>query len=522
MSKNKSHYTKLTHIKMNKKSELEDDQSVDVLAQNSEESTQSQAFTAQQTPSPDPETSEVSRSESTPSRSPFSNFTHKKFVESSPRSNSEQTTTTQSQNTSGRVQLPKFLDKIGNGKNELAIPQAQALTNRALALVDREKAGENKNFNPNSFSSIFNKDHQEISGIQRVFKKSIAFMLINLALFGMLTLISINLFSTSALLAVMVSALFIALTNLFFIIVADRSYVWLSLAGQIILLLLVHSFLGLGFDPITLFISLIIAILIFSAYSELEKVQLGSRLFSISHITGESSRILSTCVILVVCLGVFNNIVSKGAEQFFREHFLNNSFVLNNVVIGQNKELSLNRALIKGYRFYGEGNTKYTLRDFLSDNFRGGKPVISQSEEEDLNIECENKQGLDNNQCSLEIAKERDRRLEEWRKEAYPKIPYALDEVLDEAKFKEVTKQFYSYLIANFSAKGESNTFIIIPRSYIIPGVFAILLYILLTVFKPLYNWFVFILTWIIWSILKALGFVKIEVEAVEAEIVSI
>jgi hypothetical protein len=310
------------------------------------------------------------------------------------------------------------------------------------------------------------------------------------------------------------------ITNIFFIIVADRSYVWLSISGQIILLLLVHSFLGEGFNPITLFSSILLAVLIFSAYSELEKIQLGSRLFFISHITGETTRIMSTAVAIVMALGLFSSMVSQTPSEFARKYFLDNAFIRESIIIGNNPRLSLNSLFLKSNQIFGEGNQTATFRNFLISNYRNNQIVLTETEESDILIGCETSDSSANTNCQEIVNAEIDKRLQDWRREAYPRINYSLDTIIRKEEFDQIITEHYIYLINDISNADES--IIPIPNNYIVPGVFALGLFVFLILIKVVINWLVYLSTWILWKVLRWVGFAKIEIEAVEAEIVSI
>jgi hypothetical protein len=47
-------------------------------------------------------------------------------------------------------------------------------------------------------------------------------------------------------------------------------------------------------------------------------------------------------------------------------------------------------------------------------------------------------------------------------------------------------------------------------------------LFALLTIFKGIFGYFIIFVSWVFWQFLKLFRFVKIEVETVEAEVVSI
>jgi hypothetical protein len=112
--------------------------------------------------------------------------------------------------------------------------------------LDSSKDKPSKIVNPNSFSAIFNSESARIAGLQRVFRKSMTMLLITGILFSILTFLSFRLFSTNLLLIITLQILFVTFNNIFYIIVADKSYVWLSLAFQVIVFLAAHTIIGLG------------------------------------------------------------------------------------------------------------------------------------------------------------------------------------------------------------------------------------------------------------------------------------
>ncbi len=393
----------------------------------------------------------------------------------------------------------------------------------------------------NNFSSVFNNDHQKVFGIQRVFKKSITFLILHFISFFLLVIASINLFNLNILLSLFVSVLYIAITNIFYIVVADKNYVYLNILAQGIILLIVHAFLGLSFDKITLLFTLISLILLYFAYNELEKIQLGSRLFSIAHITSESTRIISTVVILILCLGVFNKAIFVSPENFVLNSFLDKPLVLNDLVIGKYKNLSLNRFLMKG-KFYTEAGvvksdtvkpdknrTNLLFSDFLTYNYKPQEEIVTQERQDELYANCDKKVVKN---CDTLIDAEREKNLDAWRKEGYSNLPYTLNTELTPTRFQEITKQYYVNEIKRFSEsnkKSEANDvvdnlskWLIMPKTYILPAVIAVVLFILLSIIKPILQWLAYLAALLIWRILKWVGFARIDVEQVEAEIVSI
>ena len=166
--------------------------------------------------------------------------------------------------------------------------------------------------NPNSFTSVFKKDNDQVSGVKRVFRKSVMFLFLQVVAF--LSLIIPILFGLSSNFASGLSSIFslgwnmgaiilyVVMTSIFYVIVADRSYVWLSLVLQAFFMILSYSLVGMGFNPITLIATGIILILSYFSYLEIEKIQVSSRFFSIGYVTGEAVKILSTIAILILSL----------------------------------------------------------------------------------------------------------------------------------------------------------------------------------------------------------------------------
>jgi len=409
---------------------------------------------------------------------------------------------------SNRMNLPKFLEE-----------------NKILQSVTNSLDGEikmlpfNGDSNPNSIGSIFSKDHEEITGIRRVFRKSLIFLVLHLFSFLLLTWAGLNILTFNPLIILVTFVLFVSITNLFYIIVADRSYVSLSLVGVGVGLLLIYSFLGQAFNIVSLAGVSIIVLLAYIAYSEIEKIQLGSRLFTISNIVGSSTRILIGAAILILSLGLFNQMVYEKSSSFLNRTLFSNETFVSRLVVGESSPFSLNRLVMNGASLYStlETNTvKTTFKDFLSVNYRRGEDVVSKSEEPEIIISCENLFG--SGKCSNAVLEERNSRLEQFRLEAYKNLPYTLDTVLDKENFREISKQYYLNIVNDF----ETGSNIIVPRAYLFPGISAAILYLLLSLLSPLFSVLVQMLTWIGWQFMKATGFAKIEVETVESEVVSI
>ncbi len=429
----------------------------------------------------------------------------------------------------------------------------------SLAISKLTKQEKTKRENLNSFSSIFKQDHDEIKGIKRVFRKSMILLGLKILLFAMMSIMSINLFATNLLLLVGVIALYIVVSNIFYIILADKSYVFIGLLLELVILFGTHLTIGKAFTPVTIALTVIIILFSYYAYSELEKVQLGSRLFTIGQIAGESTSALVTMIALLLSLGIYNSMTYNGLEKIVKIAILDNTAVFNKFVIGDSQgAMSLNR--IYDISNKSSSNTKvFTFGDFLAKHYKNGREVVMDSELSTLRDTCKEKKTIEN--CDdvefPNIVKAE--RLNEWKAIAYPTIKYSLDEPLDNIKFREVTKQFYLNLacsiekgddcvrnkelssnkdseadikgtkekIADVLTKDNTVTrnlprFIGANRADFVPVLFAVLLFIFISLLKPILGFILFIFTWITWQILKLFGFVKIEVETVEAEVVSI
>jgi hypothetical protein len=439
------------------------------------------------------------------------------------------------------------------------LPSPQTNEQNLLSFSNLKDKYSHKSENLNTFSSIFRKDHEAIEGIKRVFRKSIIFLIIKSVLFALIAFLSVNIFSINIFLFISIIVLYIIASNIYFIIVADKSYVFVNLLIELVLLFLAHLSIGQALHPITILLIAFITMFSYFAYSELEKVQLGSRLFSIGQITSESTSAMLTMLILLGSLGVYNTIAYNGLEKIVSKSVLDNTFIFNKFVLGSDKGgTSLNGLYNLSYKTQN-GSKPTTLDNFLSEHFRKNKEIISESEKAKLREEC----GLKNTQeeCAGDkfIETIRLARLEEWKRVAYPNIKYSLDTPIDQTKFKELTKQYYLNQICmlekgddcernkplsyqqtsdseSLTGKAKVADAIIkdipissnitskagIDRSDIIPVFLSLALFIILSILKPLIRIFLFVTTSFFWQLLKLFGFVKIEVETVEAEVVSI
>ncbi len=391
--------------------------------------------------------------------------------------------------------------------------------------------------NLNSFSSIFNQDSAKIAGVKRVFKKSVSMMVISFVLFSVLAFLSLSLFSINPVWVILLQIFFVTFANIFYIVVADRSYIWISLGLQALIFLTAHSFIGQGFTIPTFISIVIIILLIYFGYTDVEKTQLSSRLFSINQITSDSVRMLSVAVSVILAIGTFNSILSSGNEGFLRDTIFENQFIVDHVIIGENLP-GLNWLLLNGTRsFQGaddiiqaagipeeDPDSNLNLLSFIRSNYslRNGEPIITEAEISNLRLDP----SVDSEEEEAKLIRER---AEEFRQEVYPRLPYNLDTILDSEKFKRVVEETYVYMVNDFDEGNNDNLpFLgnvelpLLPRGLILPGSLAMFVFITSMLLNYILRLFINLTTSIIWFILRKFDFARIDVENVEAEVVTI
>ncbi len=450
--------------------------------------------------------------------------------------------------------LPKFLSK--SIKNETN--QTQGFTPNTQNTLPYSKP--DFKTNPNSFTSVFSKDNDQVVGVARVFRKSMMFLIFQvlcyLSLILPLTIGLIGDFGSVMGLGVTFGALtlgiiaYTVITSIFYIIVADRSYIWINLLLQSLFLVIINSFIGQGFSVVTLATALVIFVLSYFSYLEVEKVQVSSRFFSINYVTNEAIKILTTVAIIVISVTFFNTILNVGSKNFVSQNLVQNDFVFRNIVVGKNANLSLNRwVLPKNYTIGennkivtpdGSGTSKpVTFFDFLSVNYRKGEQVLNDKEIENIKkTQCLNKE----KECDTLIQREKIVKIQKWLTEEnnpyssvnYTEKPSYLENPgaeLDVNSFKEIMKVYYSDKITDFEA---DKSFTKVPflenvpkqflnyGQYLIPAIFALVFFIIFMILKFALHLISGIAVWIVWKILLLFGFAQIEVELVESEIVSI
>jgi hypothetical protein len=370
-----------------------------------------------------------------------------------------------------------------------------------------------------SIGNIFAQDKSKLEGIQRVFRKTLLFLTISLLSFGLLVFASLNVFVLPWYITLISALFFIATTNIFFVILADRSYMWLGAFGNVGILVMAHFILGQLLNPITLVIIFIFMLLYILAYLDLERMQMGTRLFNIHSITQQAVSVLVWACIFILSLGLFNSVVSEGSEAYFDRVLLQNEFVFKNVILGRNPKLSVNKILeIENPKGAAVKGTTSTVGNFLELNYKSGEVILSETEKEDIQARCFTQRIVN---CDEEIGKVKIAKLNAWLETDYPELGLQLSDPLTSENYRKVVTGYYKYRI-NSLEQSSSEGVQFLNSKYILPGALTLVVLGGLSILFLIWTWLVGIVIFILWRILRLFGFAKIEVENVEAEIVSI
>lgn len=453
------------------------------------------------------------------------------------------------------LRLPKFLAQREDQKIKLNNLKTNG-GNKQDKIDNLPFTPEDFESNPNSFTSIFNKDNNKINGFQRVFRKSILFLVMQLCSYALISFLCINgflinftsiasIFSSGLAMLLLVIA-YSSITSIFYIIVADRSYIWISLLAQSLSLILMYSFTGLGFSFVTLFVALIVFVLSYFAYLEIEKIQVSTRFFSIGYVTSEAVKILSTVAILTICLGFFNGITQQTPKVFLTKNLIDNQTSFDTIVMGNSfpfNKINLNSVVLNGKYTISDTNIvqndgkNLTYKDFVLKNYKNSTIAnINLTDKEVVELQktyCSDK--VSDKDCQEKLKPFADAKIKKYlssQNPNYSDITLGLDDTLDVNSFKKVLKAYYSDRIDLLTSQQNSIKDIAFLKGYtsyiepilpnIIQAIFVLVLFIFLFTIKFLMHILTSIFVWVLWKILLLLGFAKINVELVESEIVSI
>ena len=349
------------------------------------------------------------------------------------------------------------------------------------------------------------------SNISRINKKVTIFFSLQILLFALLCLSSIFFFQLNIFFFLISLVLYVAITNIFFIIVIKRVYLGFLVLAQFLVFILFNSLIGQAFNFVTIFASILATLLVLFAYFELEKIQLGTRVFSISLVCNESNRVLTNLVVLIVSVCIFNSVSYTGNTHFFENHIYTNRIIRNNLILGKGNLPSLNNLFLSRYVDY-DGTRKDTFYDFLVQYHQPG-PILTKSESDNLTL--------------IEQQTKKEQKAEDYRQRDFKDLPYTLDTVMTEGIFENITKKYYANQIKKLSSKQKDSSLIFdnlifLNQENIFPATIAIFIYVVGFICRSFINFITLLLTMLFWRLLKMFGFVQIEVEAVEAEVASI
>ena len=410
--------------------------------------------------------------------------------------------------------LPSFLNR-GFRQNQAKSENLSQITSQNSKISQAPV-----NESHNSLTSIFTRDKDEIDNIKRVFRKSIVFLTVSLLSFGLSSLASSNFTLQSLLALVFTSFGFIALTNIFFIIVAHRTYVWLFLLGQFLILAITQFPYSTSLS--TLIVGLLTVMLTYLAYLDLEKVQLGSRLFSIPYIVGESTKILTTAIILIITLSAFNQIEAKGVDKFIGDSVLSIPIVLERAAIPLYQSNYLKSANLDLSQ-----DSQTTVKALICAERKlnctpTNRTVLSVEEYAKIQNECKTN-GTGESGCEAIVEAAQTVVLNNYLNQDLPNLGLTLDSKLGGNNYQLALRQLIQNKIQNFADPARLSFLPdYIPAKAVVPFTVSLVIFILLSIFKFIFVWIGYIVTWILWKLLQITGFVRLDIEMVEAEIVGI
>jgi len=443
-------------------------------------------------------------------------------------SDTKENTEIQTTSITNTLDIQSILQKPSN-QSKLGLPSfLNRSTKPPVAIANPVNSTENEtkqtssftNDDNNSLTSIFKRDQDEISNIKRVFRKSIMFLTLALLSFGLSSLASSSFVFQSFLALVFTGFGFIALTNIFFIIVAHRTYVWLFLIGQFIILSITQYPFSTNLS--TLIIGFVVVLLTYLAYLDLEKVQLGSRLFSIPYIVGESTKILSSVLIFIVCLSSFNQISAKGLDKFLGESLLTVPVFMDKVALP-----AYQNVVVKGSGLEISDNGNATVKSLICADRKivcntKNNTVLVQEEYVKLSKQCEDTL-LPEADCAALKDKSEQAVLSTYLNQDLSGLSLSLNTRLTSSNYQPVLSQVIQTKIKKFVDPSKFSFLpASVPSTSIIPFIVSLILFIILSIFKFILVWFGYIVTWILWKLLQITGFVRLDIEMVEAEIVGI
>lgn len=401
----------------------------------------------------------------------------------------------------------------------------------------------------------FRASEKFVKEVSRVFKKTIFTFIIDIILFAVFAFLAVNFFTLNqvsfglnSFLLVSSLVVSVSFTTFFYILLSQRKYLFINILIKCAIFFVINFFIGQGFAIITLVTIVVLFLFLFLSYLELEKMQLGSRLFNLSVIAGECRRILITMCLIIIAIGTFNQIIWQGttdgqfvsAQNFVDKSIFSSDPLVDFLFLGATtsnfRSYSLNSYFINKNLFVANGMLEsrvketFTFRDYLLLVYN--KPTVITSDEETLiKEECKVKKIAD---CLPTISAKINERLNEFKNQFYPKqadIP--LSSTISLSLYREISNQHYLNIIKESSKDVNSGspslsvlnnlafTKLFSPK-YLIPMGMVIILFVAMYFVKFILGFFTSIVLSIIWNFMKLVKFVRVDIENVESEVVSI
>ena len=244
-------------------------------------------------------------------------------------------------------------------------------------------------------------------------------------------------------------------------------------------------------------------------------------------------------------MSFFNYVVAQDSKIFVSNNLIQNDFLFKNVVVGKVSALSLNKQF-SNVRYEltddnrvitrdGSKDIPVTFMSFLMENSPFGPKVLDDKEAEDIRkTECT--ASVD---CNRILERKKQAKILTWiNTEGNPYGNLAIrdnpTQDLNYTDFKILMKAFYSEKISDLESKKTDKQLTNLPfignlgknfqeyNRYLIPAAIALFIFAILSIFKFIIHTLISVVMWIVWKFLVLVGFVQIEVELVESEIVSI
>jgi hypothetical protein len=411
-------------------------------------------------------------------------------------------------------------------------------------IVTTNEVVENERFKKKSvLYNALEADKGFLNHKKRVKLKTISALILGTVSYVSLLFLGIGIFDIHPVVTTILVLLYPVICSIFFVIIASKKYVYFFILAQF----LVSIVFLLVFNQLTIInciLFFVLQILVYQGYVEVERQQLSSRLFSILMVTKSSVKILSSFAIAIVSISFFVNASKVGATTIVEDKIFSNTFFKSTVLNANGDSI-----WSKGLNLFGASS----YDDFLAKLVKDEKPTVKNyiikedigavsetnvlTQTELTKINSLNRFNPEKIDAERLVASQN--KIQTIFNENYSTTPLGLND--------EISKEDYSQLLIkklskSLSAKSSTtsselssvtNTFnkLDIVGSDQVPvlGLSLLLFFVLYflrsiieTILGLVTNLTNISLRGIIWWMLIKLKFVKIEVEQLESEIVTI